>query len=77
MYKGPNGEKRPADVVANAAKVMRITTGEEEEELDDEGKNKAAVALGKKGGKARAEKITAEQRSEIAKKAAAKWWRKD
>ncbi|MGI9488205.1 MAG: hypothetical protein ACR2RF_20455 [Geminicoccaceae bacterium] len=50
---------------------MRIATGEEEENLDDEGKNKAAVALGKKGGKARAKKMTAEQRSEIAKKAAA------
>jgi hypothetical protein len=55
---------------------MRITTGEEEEEFDDEGKNKAAVELGKKGGRARAEKMTAEQRSEIAKKAAAKRWKK-
>ncbi|MGI9488092.1 MAG: RNA-binding protein [Geminicoccaceae bacterium] len=77
MPKGPKSEKRPADVVANAVKVMRIATGEEEEVLDDEGKNKAAVALGKKGGKARAEKMTAEQRSEIAKKAAAKRWEKD
>ena len=76
MPKGPKGEKRPADVVANAVKVMRIATGEEEEEFDDEGKSKAAVELGKKGGKARAEKMTAEQRSEIAKKAAAKRWRK-
>lgn len=74
MPKGPKGEKRPADVVANAVKVMRIATGEEEEELDDDGKNKAAVALGKKGGRARADKMTAEQRSEIAKKAAAKRW---
>lgn len=76
MPKGPKGEKRPADVVANAVKVMRIATGEEEEEFDDEGKNKAAVALGKKGGRARAEKMTPEQRSEIAKKAAAKRWKK-
>jgi hypothetical protein len=78
MPKGPKGQKRPADVVANAVKVMRIATGEEEEEeeFNDEGKNKAAVALGKKGGKARAEKMTAKQRSEIAKKAAAKRWRK-
>lgn len=41
-------------------------------------KNPAAVALGRlgglKGGKARAEKLTAKQRSEIAKKAAAKRW---
>ncbi|NJO32438.1 MAG: RNA-binding protein [Rhodospirillales bacterium] len=74
MPKGPKGEKRPVDVVANAVKVMRIATGEEEEDLDDEGKNKAAVALGKKGGRARADKMTAEQRSEIAKQAAAKRW---
>lgn len=74
MPKGPKGEKRPADVIGNAVKVMRIATSEEEEDLDDEGKNKAAVALGKKGGKARAEKMSAEQRSEIAKKAAAKRW---
>jgi len=76
MPKGPKGEKRPADVIGNAVKVMRIATGEEEEDLDDEGKNKAAVALGKKGGRARADKMTAEQRSEIAKRAAAKRWKK-
>jgi hypothetical protein len=74
MPKGPKGQKRPADVVANAVKVMRIATGEEEEEFDDDGKNKAAVALGKKGGRARADKMTAEQRSEIAKKAARRRW---
>jgi hypothetical protein len=57
--------------------VAKIATGEIEDEFDDEGKNKAAVELGKKGGRARADKMTAEQRSEIAKKAAAKRWRKD
>jgi hypothetical protein len=44
------------------------------------GKNPAAVALGrlggKKGGEARAKKLTAEQRREIAKKAAAARWKK-
>jgi hypothetical protein len=34
MPKGPRGEKRPADVIGRAVKVMRIATGEEEEELD-------------------------------------------
>ena len=34
MPKGPRGEKRPADVIGNAVKVMRIATGEETEELD-------------------------------------------
>jgi hypothetical protein len=75
MPKGPRGEKRPADVIGNAVHVMRIATGEIEEELPpDDGKDKAAQALGKKGGKARAAKLTAEERAEIAKRAAAKRW---
>lgn len=39
---------------------------------EDDGKDPAAKALGAKGGKARASKLTPEQRSRIAKKAAAK-----
>lgn len=39
-------------------------------------KNPAAVALGKRGGKARLKKLTAEKRSEVAKKAAAARWSK-
>lgn len=77
MPKGPKGQKRPADVIGNAVKVMRIATGEEEEAYDEDGKNKAAQALGRRGGKARAEKMTAEQRSEIARKGAAKRWSKN
>jgi hypothetical protein len=34
MPRGPRGEKRPADVIGNAVKVMRIATGEETEEVD-------------------------------------------
>ncbi len=71
MPKGPKGEKRPADVVGAAVKVMKIATGEIEEDIDDSGKSKAAVELGRKGGKARAEKMSPERRAEIAKKAAA------
>jgi hypothetical protein len=74
---GPKGEKRPADVIANAVRVMRIATGEETEQLTSDGKNAAAVSLGTKGGKARAEGMTPERRAEIAKKAAAKRWAKD
>lgn len=75
MPKGPKGQKRPADVVANAVRVMQIATGEAEEEFDpNDGKDKAAQAMGRKGGKARAEKMTPERRAEIAKKAAAKRW---
>ena len=76
MPKGPQGQKRPADVIGNAVRVMRIATGEEVEEFDDDGKDPAAKALGAKGGRARAKKLTPEQRSEIARKAAAKRWRK-
>jgi ABC-type Fe3+/spermidine/putrescine transport system ATPase subunit len=36
MPKGPRGEKRPADVIGGAVKVMRIATGEETEELSPE-----------------------------------------
>ena len=74
MPKGPQGQKRPADVIGNAVKVMRIATGEEEEEIEDDGKDPAAKALGAKGGRARAAKLPAKQRSEIARKAAAKRW---
>ncbi len=75
MPKGPKGQKRPADVVSNAVKVMKIATGEEEEEFDGkDGKDPAAQAMGRKGGKARAESLSAKKRKEIAKKAAAKRW---
>ncbi len=67
-------QKRPRDVVGNAVHIMKIATGEIEESETDDGKNKAAVELGRKGGQARAKSLTAKQRSEIAKKAAAKRW---
>jgi hypothetical protein len=75
MPRGPKGEQRPADVIGNAVKVMRIATGEETESLlADDGKDPAAKALGKKGGTARAARMTPERRAEIAKKAAEKRW---
>ena len=77
MPKGPKGEKRPADVVSNAVKIARIATGEDEEELTEDGKDKAAQSLGSRGGKARAQKLSARDRSEIAKKAAATRWKRD
>lgn len=75
MPKGPKGEKRPADVIGNAVRVMRIATGEEADTIADDGKDKAAQALGKKGGAARAASMTPERRAEIAKKAAATRWK--
>ena len=74
MAKGPRGEKRPADVIGNAVKVMRIATGEEEDERTPVAS--AAAQLGKLGGAARARNLTAEQRAEIAKKAAKSRWAK-
>lgn len=74
MPKGPNGEKRPADAIGLAVTVARIATGEVEDVPEDDGKDKAAQALGKKGGAARAASMTPERRAEIAKKAAAKRW---
>ena len=75
MPKGPKGEKRPADVIGAAVKVMQIATGEVEEDLDEDGKNKAAVELGRRGGKARAKNLSKKRRSEIARKAAQKRWK--
>ena len=75
MPKGLKGEKRPADVVGAAVMVAKIATGEIEDEVDDEGKDKAAVALGRKGGKARAKKLSKLERSAIARKAAEARWR--
>ncbi len=46
---GPKGQKRPADVIGNAIRVAKIATGEIEEDAPaDDGKDKAAQALGKK-----------------------------
>jgi hypothetical protein len=75
MPKGPRGEKRPADVIGNAVKVMRIATGEETEEMETDRAKSAAAELGSRGGKARAAKMTPERRREIAKKAAKTRWK--
>ena len=78
MPKGPQGQKRPADVIGNAVRVMRIATGEAHEGPDT--RNPAAVALSKlgasKGGKARAAKLSNRKKSQIAKAAAKARWRK-
>ncbi len=74
MPRGPRGEKRPADMIGNAVKVMRIATGDEEEEFDPV--KSAAAELGARGGKARATQMTPAERTEAAKKAALARWRK-
>ncbi len=70
--------KRPVDLNKLAASIVEAAT-EGEPEVEDT-RDPAAVALGRKGGlkggKARAAKLTPEQRSEIARAAAAKRWAK-
>jgi len=73
MPKGPRGEKRPADVIGAAVMVGRIATGEVEDSGNDPTKAHHSRG-GKKGGAARAAKLTPEERSAIAKKAAIKRW---
>lgn len=73
MAKGARGEKRPADVNARAVMIAKIATGEIEDAKS--GPVSALARLGGlKGGKARAKKLSAEERSEIAKKAATMRW---
>ena len=77
MPRGPKGQKRPADVIGNAVKVMRIATGEEQEDFPaDDGKDKAAQSLGQRGGRARAAALSPKRKKEIARKAAQKRWAK-
>ena len=47
MPRGPKGERRPADVIGAAVKVMRIATGEESEEITIKS---AAAELGSRVG---------------------------
>lgn len=75
MAKGPKGEHRPADVNKRAVLIAKIATGEIEDKVTEDGKNAAAVALGRMGGKARAERMSAKQRKEIASKAAKARWK--
>lgn len=73
--------KRPRDPNQLAHLIAAIATGEVDDAKTDDGKNPAAVALGRKGGlkggKARAESLTEFQRKEAAKKAAQARWSKD
>ena len=74
MVKKPRKKKRDSDFAVTAFRVVQETTGQTESEIEETkpelvvGKNPHAVALGRlgglKGGKARAEKLTPEQRKE-------------
>jgi hypothetical protein len=73
MPKGPQGQKRKADVIGNAVLIGRIATGEVED-TKRAPSTEANRQGGLKGGKARAEKLSAADRKEIAKKAAKARW---
>ena len=85
MAKKPRKRKREHDFAVTAFRVVQEATGQAEPESEEtepelvEGKNPHAVALGRlgglRGGKARFEKLTPEQRKEIARKAAQIRWR--
>lgn len=69
--------KRPRDPAQLAKLIVDIATGEVEDReptAEEQGKDPAAAALGRKGGKARAAGMTPERRAEIAKKAARLRW---
>ena len=71
MPKGSRGQKRPADVIGCAVQVARLSVGMGTEELREPS---GRVRSGLAGAKARAERLTAEERREIAQRAAAARW---
>lgn len=75
-----SSKKKSRDINVLASQIVEEATGEATSKPEDSTKNPAAVALGKlgglKGGKARAEKLTPEQRKEIAKRAAQARWKR-
>ncbi len=75
--------KRPRDINVHAASTVALVTGQNTEAIPEikqgpeptpEERHNAAILLGRKGGKARADKLTPEQRKEIARKAAQARW---
>jgi len=81
MPERKSNPKRPRDLSLLASAITQIATEGEIEAAISEGKNPAAVALGRlggiKGGRARAKKLTAKRRKEIAQKAASARWKKN
>ena len=76
-------KKRPRDTNVLAKRIVDIATGETEDRAptpEEQGKDPAAVSLGRrgglKGGKARADSLSKEERSRIATKAARARWGK-
>lgn len=78
MPRNPKGQKSNAGVISSPVKVMRAATAGlrgYRAIRHSEGKDPAAVTLGRKGGKARALAMSAKRRKEIARKAAKVRWK--
>jgi hypothetical protein len=71
--------KRPRDTNQLAKFIVDVTTSQTELPKVDDGKNPAAVERGRRGGirggKARADALSARRRKQIAKKAAESRWK--
>lgn len=79
MLSGMQRPKRPRDPNQLGKLIVDLSVGEADDSKnmpDDSGKDPAAMALGRKGGKARAKALTAKKMAEIAKKAAKARWAK-
>ena len=74
MAKNPKTPSRPRDTSQLAKHIVDITTGEEQDEAEAPSVREERAA---KGGTARASKLTPDERSAIAKKAARARWKKD
>lgn len=76
MLSGMQKPKRPRDANQLGKFIVGLATGDDKEAAPkDDGKDPAAVALGKKGGAARAASLSKAERSKIAKKAAKSRWK--
>lgn len=78
MLSGMQNPKRPRDPNQLGKLIVDLSVGEADDSKnmpDDRGKDPAAMALGKKGGKARAAKLSWKRRAEIARKAAKARWK--
>lgn len=76
MSKRPKQGQDPAEPTRPPVEASTDTGGDGVDDVGNDGKDRAAQSLGRRGGKARAEKMTAERRSEIAKNAARSRWKR-
>ena len=85
MMPNRSSKKKPQDINTLATQIVEEATEDQELEIEEESeeaiKNPHAQALGRlgglKGGKARAAKLSAKRRQEIARKAAKARWKRD